>query len=45
VDTNILTLIGRGDETVALTKLTKEAAAGKLLDAVERLLPRKAKQA
>ncbi|MDT9546366.1 MAG: bifunctional phosphopantothenoylcysteine decarboxylase/phosphopantothenate--cysteine ligase CoaBC [Chlorobium sp.] len=38
VDTNILTLIVRGGETVALTKLTKEAAAGELLDAVERLL-------
>jgi len=44
VDTNILTLIIRGGETVTLTKLTKEKAAGELLNAVERLVVAKEMQ-
>lgn len=39
VDTNILTLIERNGLTTELPQLTKEEAAGKLLDAIERLLP------
>jgi phosphopantothenoylcysteine decarboxylase / phosphopantothenate---cysteine ligase len=39
VDTNILTLIQRNGITTELPQLTKEEAAGKLLDAIERLLP------
>ena len=39
VDTNILTLIECNGLTTELPQLTKEEAAGKLLDAIERLLP------
>ena len=39
VDTNILTLIERSGITTELPQLTKKEAAGKLLDAIERLLP------
>ena len=37
VDTNILTLIGSNGEITELPQLTKDAAAGKLLDAIEQL--------
>ena len=37
VDTNILTLIDQEGETTKLPLLTKDAAAGKLLDAIETL--------
>ena len=37
VDTNILTLIGSDGATTELPQLTKDAAAEKLLDAVEQL--------
>ncbi|MEI6638619.1 MAG: bifunctional phosphopantothenoylcysteine decarboxylase/phosphopantothenate--cysteine ligase CoaBC, partial [Chlorobium sp.] len=40
VDTNILTLIQRNGITTELPQLTKEDAAGKLLDAIEELLPK-----
>ncbi len=39
VDTNILTLIQRNGITTELPQLTKEEAAGKLLDTIEGLLP------
>ena len=42
VDTNILTLIEEGGETTELPLLTKDAAAEKLLDAIEQLCLRKA---
>jgi phosphopantothenoylcysteine decarboxylase/phosphopantothenate--cysteine ligase len=40
VDTNALTLLGRDGNVSELPLLTKEAAAGKLLDAIEMLLRR-----
>jgi phosphopantothenoylcysteine decarboxylase/phosphopantothenate--cysteine ligase len=42
VDTNILTLIERDGTTTELPQLTKDAAAGKLLDAIEKLCLKKA---
>ncbi len=39
VDTNILTLIERNGVTTELPQLPKDDAAGKLLDAIEKLLP------
>jgi phosphopantothenoylcysteine decarboxylase/phosphopantothenate--cysteine ligase len=42
VDTNILTLIEAGGGTTELPLLTKDAAAGKLLDAIEQLCLKKA---
>ena len=39
VDTNILTLIERGGLTTELPQMTKDAAAEKLLDAIERICP------
>ena len=42
VDTNILTLIEEGGETTELPLLTKDAAAEKLLDAIEQLCLKKA---
>ncbi|TLU85791.1 MAG: bifunctional phosphopantothenoylcysteine decarboxylase/phosphopantothenate--cysteine ligase CoaBC [Chlorobium sp.] len=39
VDTNILTLIERDGITTELPQLPKDDAAGKLLDAIEKLLP------
>ncbi len=39
VDTNVLTLIARDGSTTALPLLTKDNAACKLLDAIEKLLP------
>ncbi len=41
VDTNVLTLIARDGFTIELPLLTKDDAAGKLLDAIEKLLPQK----
>ena len=41
VDTNVLTLLGRDGNVTELSLLSKEKAAGKLLDAVEPLLQRR----
>lgn len=40
VDTNVLTLLGRDGSITELPLLSKEMAAGKLLDVLETLLPR-----
>ncbi|MEI6757516.1 MAG: bifunctional phosphopantothenoylcysteine decarboxylase/phosphopantothenate--cysteine ligase CoaBC [Chlorobium sp.] len=40
VDTNILTLIERDGVTTELPQLTKDAAAARLLDAIEQLCPK-----
>ncbi|MBN1928441.1 MAG: bifunctional phosphopantothenoylcysteine decarboxylase/phosphopantothenate--cysteine ligase CoaBC [Chlorobiaceae bacterium] len=40
VDTNVLTLLGRDGSITELPLLSKEEAAGRLLDAIEKLPPR-----